>query len=288
MGKILIVEDSKAIREIITLHLEGDGHKVIAAKDGVQGLELIQLEQPDLVILDIMMPEMDGYEVCKKIRADQESKDTYVLFLSAKNKVEDRITGLDIGADAYLTKPFDADELKAHIRVGLRTKKMKTNTLIDSLTGLNNRRSFSDILKRETYQKKTGDTPYCLVKMDIDDFKVKVSHYGIKWGEKVLISLANLLKELGAPGDIAIRWSNKSFIWLFPNTELERALKWTEQLRERVDAVSFLEVGDVTLSIGIAEGDANENSQKICHRVEKALESAVESGKNKVEVSYIF
>ncbi|SJZ60234.1 response regulator transcription factor [Selenihalanaerobacter shriftii] len=115
--KILVVDDDQNIRKLINLYLNQEGYQIITGKDGVEAIDLVESEDPDLIILDIMLPKLNGWEVCKKLR---ERSDVPVIMLTAKGEKYDKIKGLDLGADDYVTKPFDPDELVARIRARLR------------------------------------------------------------------------------------------------------------------------------------------------------------------------
>jgi DNA-binding response OmpR family regulator len=123
--KVLVVEDDAAISRVLSLELKHEGYEVDVARDGLEGLEKA-LKEPDLVILDLMLPRMDGLEVCKRIRA---KSNVPILMLTAKDRVPDRVAGLDLGADDYLTKPFATEELLARVRARLREKNPQTNVL---------------------------------------------------------------------------------------------------------------------------------------------------------------
>ena len=130
MSKILVIDDDTAINELIKVNLELEGHKVVQAYDGIKGFALCKQEQPSLVILDVMMPEVDGFTVAQRIRKNDETKDIPILMLTALSQLNDKVNGFNIGVDDYLVKPFEMEELKVRVRALLKGQIRYRNLLL--------------------------------------------------------------------------------------------------------------------------------------------------------------
>jgi len=285
MAKILIVDDNAAIRDVIKMHLIMAGHEVIEAENGRHGIEMAIEHRPDLVILDVMMPEMDGMEACSQIRTDPACAAVYVIMLSARGETSDKVDGLNTGADAYLTKPFEPDELIAQVNAGLRTAEDRRQAMYDLLTGLFNRRAFDDLMHRELSLRDRHGHDLSLVMIDLDHFKAVNDTYGHHAGDAVLRDLADILREVCRPSDLPCRWGGEEFACLLPQTDLENAAKVAERLRAAIEAHDFPEVGKVTASLGISQAGLDENEERFCKRADEALYKAKEGGRNRVEAA---
>lgn len=265
------------------MHLTLDGHEVIEADMGIKGLELIKSEKPEVVVLDVMMPEMDGLEVCQHIRGDPATSHLYVIMLSAKDQSIDKVSGLDTGADAYMTKPFEPDELKAQVRAGLRIVKGRLDALIDPLTGLFNRRAFNKFLERELALQSRYDLELSMAMIDLDHFKGVNDTHGHDAGDDVLREVSGLLQDICRSTDLPCRWGGEEFVWLMPKTNEEGALVATERLRKLVEAQDFQQAGKLTVSIGLTEARKDESPESLCKRADQALYQAKEGGRNQVK-----
>jgi len=283
MTKILIVDDDADIRDLLNLHLSLEGYDVSEAEDGAQGIEKLTEHTPDLMIIDVMMPKMDGHEVCRLIHSNPTLASVYILMLSAKGDVIDKVTGLDVGADAYLAKPFDPDELKALVRVGLRTAADRRQAMYDALTGLFNRKAFNDLLARELAAFKRDGHPLSMVMVDLDHFKNVNDTYGHDVGDVVLKDLADIMRTVSRPRDLPCRWGGEEFAWLLPETTLENATLAAERLRHAIESHSFAAVGPLTASLGVAVVSDNSDAETLCKRADQALYRAKDGGRNRVE-----
>ena len=211
-AKVLLVEDdviqAAATKEI----LMKVGYEVLHAEDGINAIRLVKSEKPDIILLDVVLPGMDGYEVCRWLKIEETTKGIPVIMLTVKKELSDKISGLQIGADDYLPKPYNELELNARIYALLRTKglqdelRMKNRQLeelldkvnymaiTDVLTGLFNRRRFHDVLSSEYERAKRYGIPFSLVMLDIDYFKKVNDTYGHTVGDAVLREVATILK----------------------------------------------------------------------------------------------
>ena len=260
-SKILVVDDIPSNVHVLSRILKDD-HDIYFATDGVKALELVQARLPDLVLLDIMMPGMDGYEVCSRIKADPITRDIPVIFISAKSEVEDETYGLEVGAIDFISKPISPPIVKARVRNHLLLKRqtdlLRTLSFIDGLTGIANRRRFDEVLLREWRRCARAQLPLSLIMLDVDQFKPYNDHYGHQAGDECLRAVAQLLAEqVMRPGDLVARYGGEEFVCLLPETDEDGAVLVAERLREAVaerglpHAVSPV-AGHVTISLGVA------------------------------------
>lgn len=190
MTRVLIADDDEDIRAFLDIALGLAGFEVIQARDGVEALELVHAHAPDVVVLDVMMPRMDGLEAVQRLRHDARISHIPVLLLTAKAQRRDAIAGLDSGADDYVTKPFDADELIA--RIGSALRRAEQQRTRNPLTGLPGNESILNDLS----QRISRNEPFALLYVDLDQFKPFNDHYGFLRGDEALRTLADLLREV--------------------------------------------------------------------------------------------
>lgn len=283
MAKILIVDDSSLVRKTLRRHLASQGFELAEAEDGEQALEMIASFHPDLVILDVMMPKIDGFEVARRVKADPRLHHLYIIMLTAKRESEDEIGGLDVGADDYVTKPFNADTLMARIRRGLNVSQERAAGVLDGLTRLYNRRVFDISLAQEQARSQRTGSPLCFVMADIDHFKVVNDTYGHPAGDEVLRELAGLLRQGSRNMDIPVRLGGEEFGLLLPGTSLEDAARIAERLRAAVEAHKFPGIDGLTISLGVAlyRGAGSD----IALDADQAMYRAKQNGRNRVEIA---
>lgn len=198
-AKILVVEDEPYIRKILRVQLETSGYSVMTAENGVQALEQIKKDRPDLVLLDLMMPDMDGHEVCKRLKGCYETSNVPVIILTAKSDLGEKVRTLEYGANDYLTKPYELDELLARVRNLLRWS--KTQREANPLTGFPGNVSIEHEANRRIFRKDV----FAFMYLDLDNFKPFNDTYGYKRGDDVIKLIANVIadavKKLGNPCD---------------------------------------------------------------------------------------
>ncbi len=285
MTRILVVDDSADIRDVVKFHLNSEGYEVLEARNGREAVAAVAQHHPEIVILDVMMPEMDGLEACNLIRSDVSSAAIYVIMLSAKGETEDKVSGLDKGADAYLTKPFEPEELKAQVRAGLRTVADRRQAMYDGLTGLFNRRAFDDLLRRSLATVGRTGNPLALVIVDLDHFKAVNDTHGHDAGDAVLRDFADLLRSVCRPSDLPSRWGGEEFALLLPETGSEEGILVAERLRAAIESHAFPAAGKLTASLGIAVATEAEDVDAFWKRADEALYRAKEDGRNRVEAT---
>ena len=291
--KILIVDDVPANIKLLGEALRTD-HDIFIATSGEKALEIALNQLPDLVLLDVMMPEMDGYEVCRRLKEDDRTKGIPVIFITAKDQSEDELRGLEVGAVDYVTKPFYLPIAKARVNTQLRLRSkeelLERLANLDGLTEIPNRRSFDEYLDQEWRRARRNETPLSLILMDIDFFKKFNDNYGHGAGDTCLRQVAQALRGvLQRAGDMVARYGGEEFVAVLPETRLEAAAAVAEKMRAIVAALSiphlFSEAGDtVSLSLGVADAVPAEGSSvaELLRAADSNLYRAKESGRNRV------
>lgn len=278
--KILAVDDSENVRKTLVRILKRENYDVNTASNGQEALENIYKWLPDIVILDVKMPVMDGIEVCRRIKTNHKFSFIYVIMLTMKTDAVNEVEGLDAGADDYIAKPFHPKVLLARVRSGLRVAKEKQNASLDALTGLHNRRVFEMFLNQEKAKSARYGRPLSLIVMDLDHFKKVNDTYGHFTGDSVLKTVAEILKNQTRASDLPARWGGEEMVVLLPETDLDGAKSVAESLRGKIESQEFPDAGRVTASFGVA-CMSDENSD-LFGAADKAMYLAKTSGRNKV------
>ncbi|MFP4474398.1 MAG: diguanylate cyclase [Desulfatibacillaceae bacterium] len=301
MAKILIIDDSRLVAHVARNILSNRGHEVALAVDGQSGLAAVDEDPPDLVLLDVVMPKMDGYEVCEKIKGDPLTRDIPVIMLTSRAESADKVRGLELGASDYVTKPFDEGELVARVNTHLRLKQLyedlqqKNKQLQelanrDGLTGLFNHRYFQEALAKDFQRSLRYHESLSVVLLDIDFFKKFNDTYGHQTGDIVLTTLGQLILKSLRETDLAARYGGEEFALVLYHTPNDAAYMVAERLRESVQDHTFI-AGDlelnVTISVGVATfpHDDIPDAKVLIECADKALYKAKEMGRNQV-ISY--
>ena len=302
--KVLIAEDENVSRMVLAKALANHEYEVLQARDGREAWAIFQNEKEDIYIavLDWQMPGMDGIELCQKIKAASLSHYVYVIFLTGKKDIENIIEGLETGADDYLTKPFDRRELLSRIKVGLRligfekalreaNQKLHALATTDGLTGISNRRAVFERLRGEIFRASRGNSPFCLIMLDIDYFKKVNDTYGHGAGDKVLVEIVNRMKSALRPYDVIGRYGGEEFVVGISKTDLKIIRIIAERLRTCICERPFQIEGrkiDVSISLGVAnfmpsrDNDINDLLETIIKAADIALYKAKEAGRNRM------
>lgn len=292
---ILIVDDTPTNVQVLAESLIGD-YRVKVASSGASALEIIARQGvPDLILLDVMMPGLDGYEVCRHLKNDPQTSAIPVIFVTAMNAVCDQERGLNLGALDYITKPYHLPIVKARIRNYIRLKRM-TDMLeemawLDGLTGVPNRRRFDEALDKEWKRAWRNRLSLSIIMVDIDYFKAYNDSLGHSRGDeclkKVATSLANTIKR---PCDLVARYGGEEFVILLPDTEAEGARYLAEQLRCNVEAQNIPHPHSqasiwVTVSVGYAsvKPSAGMEAMALLDQADHSLYRAKEAGRNCVQ-----
>jgi len=292
--KILVVDDIPSNVHVLSRILKDD-YDIYFATDGEKALDLVQARLPDLVLLDIMMPGMDGYEVCTRIKHDPATYDIPVIFISAKSEVEDETRGLEVGAIDFITKPISPPIVKARVRNHLLLKRqadlLRSLSFLDGLTGIANRRRFDETMAREWRRCGRSHQPMSLIILDVDHFKAYNDHYGHQAGDECLRALAEVLADrVKRPSDLDARYGGEEFVCLLPETENEGAEQVAERLRAAVADRDIPHAHSpvaphVTISLGVATmmpGPGGTPDQ-LAQLADQLLYQAKRSGRNRVQ-----
>jgi len=258
-GKVLIIDDIEDDVRIMEKCMRSQGYDVITARTGEEGLRLAKEKLPDVILLDIMMPDIDGYKICEELRGTYETRDIPIIFVSAKVEMANIIEGFRRGGDDYITKPFSLQELAARVSAAMRVKerqdRLKMMSITDELTGLYNRRYLNERLREEVERARRYRYPISCLMIDIDRFKEINDTYGHQVGDKVLAELGKLLRNTTRVVDIVARYGGEEFLIILPMTNLKGAKTVAERIRRNVQQARFggdLEL-PLTVSIGCAE-----------------------------------
>jgi len=296
--KILAAEDNPVFQSMLRAILTKWGYEVIVAKDGNEALRVLEADNaPRLAILDWMMPGIDGVDVCRRVRAVGREPYIYILLLTARTDSEDLVEGIDSGADDYLTKPFNAPELRARLRAGQRILELQEQLLAarealrqeathDSLTGLLNRHAILGVLQIELERASRERLPLSILMADLDTFKQINDSHGHLCGDAVLRESAERMKSSIRRYDSLGRYGGEEFLVVLPGCNAEGGLAQAERLRLSMDAAPFrvaeLEL-KVTCSLGVASRppDLAGTTDALILEADLALYAAKANGRNR-------
>lgn len=303
---ILIVDDNPTNLKVLFNVLKEAGFRTFVAKSGEDALAQLELITPDLILMDVMMPGISGFETCKRIKANPKTQDIPVIFLTALSETEDKVTGLTIGAVDYITKPLHHNEVLVRVRVHLQLRHL-TRTVeaqaaalqqanqelqrlvnLDGLTQVANRRRFDECLQQEWKRLLREQQPLSLILCDVDYFKTYNDAYGHLAGDDCLKQIAQALQQsIQRPPDLAARYGGEEFALILPNTQLSGAIHIAKQIQVMVQNLNIphraSDVGDrVTLSLGISTQVPSQESSiaRLIEEADQALYRAKEHGRN--------
>ncbi|MBT5549872.1 MAG: diguanylate cyclase [Nitrospina sp.] len=286
---ILIVDDVQANITILERTLASVGYNISVAFNGQKALDLVPKLKPDLILLDIMMPGIDGYEVCRRLKQSDVSKYIPVIFITAKGDTESIVEGFDVGAVDFIMKPFKVKEVCArvhtHLTLSAALNKLIQDSETDPLTGLFNRRTFLKRIEEEAMRFRRYQKPFSILFGDIDFFKKINDTYGHAAGDAVLINISNILKTEKREIDQVARWGGEEFLILLPETDVAGAVQHGNKIREMISAKPFIYEGqeiNITMSFGVSIYNGDTSIEKTIDLADQRLYRAKESGRNKV------
>jgi two-component system, cell cycle response regulator len=304
-ARILVVDDHEDNIEVLRLRLESWGYHTDAVQDGAAALRAVEQSPPDLILLDVMMPEVSGIEVARRVKANRSLPFIPIIMQTALDSTEAKVEGLEAGADDYITKPIDFAELKARLRSMLRIKRLQEAleererellevnerlrhmSQTDGLTGLDNRRHLNDRLEEMFQHAQRLAEPFSCVMCDLDHFKSVNDTYCHQAGDEVLKQLSAILKDEAREIDRVGRYGGEEFMLLLPGTVLDAAVTFAERVRKRIEGHTFSFPGGSlsrTASFGVSGWP--HPKIKACDSLVRAADDALyvakEMGRNRV------
>jgi two-component system, cell cycle response regulator len=299
MMDILIADDDPVSCKLLQVSLGHAGYRVATVIDGEEALRALERPNcPRLVVLDWMMPGMDGVDICREVRKQAREPYIYIILLTAKGQQEEIIEGLEAGADDYITKPFDLQELKARLRAGKRIlelqeelvsarEQLRIQATHDSLTGLLNRKAILEILDRELVRSLRQGTEFSVIMADLDHFKSINDTHGHATGDAVLREAARRMQASIRPYDAVGRYGGEEFLIVSPGCGVDGAAEQAERLRQSISsaAIETLDVAiSATMSLGFAVAPTEARLPvDLLHAADAALYAAKNNGRNRVE-----
>jgi diguanylate cyclase (GGDEF)-like protein len=301
--KILLVDDIPANLNVLVETLKNEGYNLSFATSGEIALTTVEKFKPDLILLDIMMPGIDGFETCQRLKQNKATHHIPVIFITAKTDTEDIVKGFTFGGVDYITKPFRQDEVLARVRTHLALQKilrdkdqliaelkdtqeiLENSARIDLLTGLYNRNDLEEKLDQEKLRSELNDTTFSIVLAGMDKFGDINGEFGEYVGNQVLIRVAALLSENIRKQDFAGRWTGSHFLIILPQTGLEDCQDIAENLRAKMESEKLdFDGKDIpfSLSFGAAEFKKGIESHRLLKQTEDELRLAKKSAKNQV------
>lgn len=304
-GRILIVDDHEDNIELLRARLESWGYTAETAMDGEEALAHVDRSPPDLILLDVMMPRIDGIEVARRIKGNPSLPFIPIIMQTALDATENKVEGLEAGADDYITKPIDFAELKARLQSMLRIKRLQEEleererelleanerlrhiSQTDGLTGLDNRRHLEERLEEMFEHAKRLNEPFACVMCDLDRFKSVNDTYGHQAGDAVLKQFAKILRKEVREIDRVGRYGGEEFMILLPGTVLDAAVRFAERVRKEVEAHTFTFQGGTlkrTASFGVSGWPHPRiaDADVLVRAADDALYVAKEIGRNRV------
>lgn len=314
--RVLIIDDEESVRSLLESALTGEGFEVELAADGLEGFEKAQRNKTDIILLDIMMPDIDGYEVLQRLRLEENTRSIPVLFLTARADNDERVLGLEAGAVDYITKPFFLRELLARIRIHLQLKEYEEQLTLknreleeysdlllqlnarleemarrDELTGIGNRRALNEqVVSTHSFSRRYS-RPYSIIIVDLDHFKNYNDLYGHQKGDIILKTVADTIRAACRETDFVARYGGEEIVVLLRESDYncshhiaQRILQSIEQLQ--IPHENNQKYGVVTASAGIATFCPRENPDEdwdaVLKRSDEALYEAKKAGRNRV------
>lgn len=293
LQKVLVVDDVE-MNAMLIASVIGTLCEVQTATSGTQALTLIQQQAPDLVLLDVMMPEMDGFEVCRRLKADPTTADIPVIFLTALSDNDAEERGLNLGATDFINKPFRAPVLLARVRNHLELTRqrrlLERLSHIDGLTGIANRRYFNAILPREFKRMQRQNKHLGVLMIDVDDFKAFNDHYGHLLGDECLQKVAQAIAQcLKRSSDMVARFGGEEFVCLLPDTDLPGTIKVAQDIQRAIAQLQQPHaLSQAASHVSVSMGAASEipsnstSSQQLLALADERLYCAKNSGRNRL------
>lgn len=306
MQKILLIEDDKLQANATREYLESKGFDVVCTHSGKEAIKLVRTQSVEIILLDFILPDIDGNEVCRFLKHIESTRFIPIIALTVKGSLAERISGLDAGADDYLPKPFSEEELLAKIYANLRRKafqdelsrmnkqllevltKVEVFASTDSLTELFNRRYCENVLEKALNLTFRYQTPNAFLMIDIDKFKEVNDRFGHQAGDVCLKEIADIIRSCVRNVDTVGRWGGEEFVVLLPQTKKENAVPPASRILNSISNNKFPSYPDrITVSIGIAgiPDQSIDSMEKLITAADHAMYEAKVTGGNKIELA---
>ncbi len=286
---VLIADDAPSNIQLLADLLK-DNYQIKVATGGERCIELAQATpQPDLILLDIQMPDLDGYEVCQRLKSQENTQSIPIIFVTGKNQEVDEELGLNMGAVDYITKPYSRAIVEArvatHITLKQQSDALRNLAMHDQLTGLYNRHFLINVASKRISQAHRHKQALCLMMIDIDNFKAVNDEYGHNTGDAVLRDVASIFMQQSRTEDIVARFGGEEFVILLDTCEMAAGAQKAEQLRASLHG-SVVQGLKITASFGLAQlRDNGEGFKELLNRADDAVYKAKSNGRNSVEVA---
>jgi diguanylate cyclase (GGDEF)-like protein len=303
-AQVLIVDDNPQNLKILGNVLkENTDYGLAFAMNGEEALKFVETENPDMILLDVMMPGIDGFQVCEKLQTNKKTSDIPVIFITAKSEPDDIVKGFKVGGVDYVTKPFNEAELLMRIRTHIELKKSRDLleeknrelseayekiehlALTDTLTGIPNRRNISIVMAKEVSRCLRNGSVFSMLMCDIDFFKKVNDTYGHDTGDYVLVQVARIIQEHLRRQDVVARWGGEEFLVMLPETRIEDATHTAEKLRKAIESAEMVHNNhrfNVTMTFGVAVLEKELGLEKSIKKADDALYEGKQTGRNKV------
>jgi len=306
--KILIVDDDRSVLGVAVESLSGIGYAIETAADGVEAVERVRADPPDLMILDVMMPRMNGLEVCRIVKSFASESFIPIILVTVKADIDSKVMGLKIGADDYLTKPYNPLELRARVASMLRIKaiqdkidskrrELESLSVTDDLTGLNNHRALQHRLRDEFLRAQRYNDPLALLMVDLDHFKDVNDKYGHLYGDFVLHELSRVMMKAVRETDFVARYGGEEFLVILPQTHFAGSVQVAERVWRSVGQHNFNDGKtqvQITVSVGVSffPNKSVASADDLLANADQALYQAKREGRNRIcifqQVSYLY
>lgn len=305
---LLIVDDTPENIAVLFNFLSGHGFKILVAENGEDALENAQDERPDLILLDVIMPGIDGFETCRRLKSNPPTQEIPVIFITALSDTLDKVKAFKLGAVDYITKPFQQEEVLARVNTHLTIRKLQNElqaqkealekanlelqrlATLDSLTQIANRRCLDEYLRREWRRAVREQTPLSLILCDIDYFKNYNDSYGHQAGDDCLQQVAEALsRTVKRTSDLVARYGGEEFTVILPNTPVEGAMQIAGLIQQNLQTLKIVHPDSVvneyiTLSIGVTSTvpSPQDTPEKLINMADNALYEAKREGRNRI------
>ena len=290
---VLVIDDCEDVHRLLSARLRNEAMELVSETDGAVGIERARQLEPSLIVLDLDMPQMDGFEVLRRLKEDPKTAQIPVIVLSGMQNPNDKVTAFDLGAIDYVTKPFDLMELRVRLRSALRMHRLiqmlAQRAQIDGLTGLWNRAHFDERWTEETERVRRNGGALSIALFDLDHFKQINDTLGHPVGDAVIQGFAGLIQQSGRQSDIACRYGGEEFAVIMPDTTPEQALILCDRIRSALEETDWPGKPNrrVTVSVGVVgcDGPTSVSRDAWIEAVDQNLYRSKAEGRNRVTMT---